>query len=530
MGKVSLLDCTLRDGGYINDWNFTLEGVRSIVSKLSMTGIEMIEVGFLKGESYNPDKTLFPTTGSFKNVLECKSPDVTYVGMLDMSAPVDKEKIEKRDSESIDGIRVIFKKSKIEEGYEYCKYIKEQGYLLFVNFVGTDQYSDEEFIEGIEKFNDLEPEGMTIVDTFGVIKRKSFLHFCEVADKYMNEKSALCYHAHNNMQQAFGNAEALLDMELDRDVVIDACVFGMGRGAGNLNLELFAEHMNDNFGTSYRIQPMLEIMDDYLTDFYKVRQWGYNLPFYLSASLGCHPNYAIYLADKETLSEKAFHELLRSIYPEDKLVFTKEKAEKYYRQYMDNYIDDRQTIKALSSELSGKRVLLVAPGSSIISERDKITRIINEGRKEGTLAVIAVNFTADEFTPDYVFSANMRRFGKMLGKFSSKSIVTSNMKQEGDFVVNFASYAPSDEDIIDNSGLMLIGILRDAGVKEVLIAGMDGYMPKNSDGSGASNYAYKRLDYDFAVGPYKRNELIKKNLDRLGKEITLTFVTGSMYE
>lgn len=529
MGKVNLLDCTLRDGGYINDWRFTFEGAKTIVNKLSKTGIEMIEVGFLKGKEYDPEKTLFPDTKSFTNVIGEKNPNVSYVGMLDMSAPVAKECIYKRDADSIDGIRVIFKKDKTEEGFEYCEYISQMGYDLYVNFVGTDQYSDEEFIKGIEKFNVLNPAGMTIVDTFGVIKRKSFLHYCEIADKYMNKSTALCYHAHNNMQQAFGNAEALLDMELDRDVVIDACVFGMGRGAGNLNLELFAEHMNDNFGTNYRIEPMLEIMDEYLTEFYKARQWGYNLPFYLSASLGCHPNYAIYLADKDSLSEKAFRELLKSIGPEDKLVFSKEKAEKYYRLYMDNYIDDKEAIRNLSGELAGKEVLLIAPGASIRNNRNDIDALIEKSRIGDSLSVISVNFNADDFKPDYVFSANMRRYGKMIGKFSGKSIVTSNMKQEGDFVVNFSSYALDDEEIIDNSGLMLIGILRDAGVKHVYIAGMDGYNKRQSDGSRSLDYADRKLDYDFTAGADKRNELIKKNLDRLSKEIEIEFITPSMY-
>ena len=84
----------------------------------------------------------------------------------------------------------------------------------------------------------------------------------------------LAYHAHNNLQQAFGNAEALVEMNLKRDILIDACVFGMGRGAGNLNLALFAEHMNENYDKHYQIEPMLEIMDEYLNDIYKAKFWG----------------------------------------------------------------------------------------------------------------------------------------------------------------------------------------------------------------------------------------------------------------
>lgn len=521
MKKINLLDCTLRDGGYINDWRFTNEGIINIIRKLSMTGIEMIEVGFLKGDDYDPDRTLFPSTDDFKGVLVGKNPEVTYVGMLDMSSPVPREQIKKHSYDTIDGIRVIFKKDKINEAYDYCKYIKEQGYMLFVNFVGTDQYTDREFIEGIEKYNELDPTGMCIVDTFGMIKRKQFMRLCSIADNNMNEGIMLCYHAHNNMQQAFGNAEALLEMNLSRDLVIDACVFGMGRGAGNLNLELFAEHMNDNYGTTYRIEPMLEIMDEYLTDFYKIRQWGYSLPFYLSASLGCHPNYAIYLSEKGTLSEKAFHELLRGITPEDKLIFKKEIAEKYYQEYLNNYIDDKDALRRLRNELEGKRVLLLAPGASLNKNADKVEAVL----EDDSIIKIAVSFTADEYHPDYVFSSNMRRYSKMQGKTSAKSIVTSNMKQDADFVMNFASYSLPEEVVIDNSGLMLIGILRDACVTEVLIAGMDGYgVSKGVD------YYNMQLNHDFSKEADVRNKLIAMHIKELSKEVKITFVTPSLYE
>ena len=121
------------------------------------------------------------------------------------------------DGTSIDGIRVIFKKDKTEEAFVYCKRIKELGYKLFVNFVGTDLYTDKEFIEGIEKFNVLMPFAMSIVDTFGLIKRKQFRRLVALADNNMAPGITLCYHAHNNLQQAFGNAEAMVEMNLNRD-------------------------------------------------------------------------------------------------------------------------------------------------------------------------------------------------------------------------------------------------------------------------------------------------------------------------
>lgn len=523
MRKVYLLDCTLRDGGYINNWRFGEETIKGFCNKIEQTGIEMLEVGFIKGDRYDPDKSLFPDVASISRVIQPKSKTMKYVGMVDMSVPIPLDRIPPFDGTSIDGIRVIFKKDKIEQAYEYCQYIQNQGYFISVNFVGTDLYTDKEFIEGIERFNRLHPFAVSIVDSFGLIKRKQFLRLAYLADNNLAENIVLAYHAHNNLQQAFGNAEALVELNLKRDLIIDACVFGMGRGAGNLNLELFAEHMNENYGTNYKIEPMLEIMDEYLNDIYKTKPWGYSLPLYLSATTGCHPNYAIYLEEKDTLTVKSFNELLRSIPQEDKAKFSKEKAEKYYRQYQENYVDDRAAIEKLSNELSEKRVVLLAPGRSLEEYKDKVKAEC----EKANASVIAVNFRANDFEPEYVFCSNARRFVRMQGKTPAKFMITSNMREsvQTDLIFNFASYISKEPDIIDNSGLMLLRVLVASGVKEVTIAGMDGY---SAHANG--NYYDQMMEEDtFVMQASRRNHLIANEIKSISKTINISFITPTIY-
>lgn len=522
MRKVYLLDCTLRDGGYINDWRFGEETIRGICTRLAQAGVEIVEVGFIKGDEFNPDRSVFPDIESISSMIQPKSDKMMYVGMLDMSAPIPLERIIPRSEKTIDGIRVIFKKDKINEAYVYCKRIIELGYKLSVNFVGTDLYTDKEFIEGIEKFNELQPFAMAIVDSFGLIKRKHFLRLVSLADNNMAPGIVLCYHAHNNLQQAFGNAEALVEMNLKRDLCIDACVFGMGRGAGNLNLELFAEYMNESYDTKYRIEPMLEIMDEYLNDIYRKKFWGYSLPLYLSASTGCHPNYAIYLAEKDSLTVKSFNELLKSIPPEDKAKFSKDKAEKYYRQYQENYIDDSETLEKLKKEMAGKKILLLAPGRTLEDYSEKVA----EAASGENTAIIAVNFCGGKYTPDYIFSSNMRRFVKIQGKTSAKCITTSNMKDctQSDYMINFASYTMKNPEIIDNSGLMALHLLIALGIKEVSIAGMDGYSAYSE-----KDYYDPNLAYAFSEGAIRRNELISKELKNIQKLMKLNFITPTYY-
>ena len=216
MRKISLLDCTLRDGGYVNDWMFGEDAIKGIGRKLAQAGIEFFEVGFIKGDKFNPNRAVFPDIQSMAQMIQPKDPDVIYVGMLDMSAPIPLERLVPYDGTSIDGIRVIFKKAKIEEAYVYCKRVKELGYNLFVNFVGTDNYSDEEFVHGIEKFNDLEPYAMSIVDSFGLIRKKHFMRLVYLADNNMNPGITLCYHAHNNLQQAFRHHRGPVDGRLEQ--------------------------------------------------------------------------------------------------------------------------------------------------------------------------------------------------------------------------------------------------------------------------------------------------------------------------
>ena len=523
MRKINLLDCTLRDGGYINDWRFGEETIKGFCRKMAQTGVEMLEVGFIKGDVYNPDRSVFPDVQSIAAAIQPKSPDMIYVGMLDMSAPIPLERIVPCDGSSIDGIRVIFKKDKAEEAYTYCRRIKELGYILFVNFVGSDLYTDKEFIEGVQKFNDLDPYAMSIVDTFGLIKRRQFLRLVYLADNNMKPDIALCYHAHNNLQQALGNAEALVEMNLNRDLCIDACVFGMGRGAGNLNLEVFAEYMNDNYDTQYRIEPMLEIMDEYLNEIYQKRFWGYSLPLYLSASTGCHPNYAVYLAEKDTLTVKAFSELLQLIPPEDKAKFSKEKAEKYYLAYQARLIDDKKAVAELSAAIDGRAVLLLAPGRSLIEYKEQIQKTIDETSP----VIFAVNFDGGAFRPDYIFSSNMRRFSKIVLDGGIKTITTSNMDgcDQSDYVVNFSSYTSRQDDVIDNSGLMALRLLAAMGAKKVMIAGMDGYSIY-----GTNDYIDRSLEYTFESGAVKRNKMISAELADIRRQIDLCFITPTHYE
>ena len=144
----------------------------------------------------------------------------------------------------------------------------------------------------------------------------------EIADifKFIDENTdknlALCFHSHNNMQLSFSNAKEILKLDTQREIILDSCLYGMGRGAGNLCTELITKYLNDNFGYKYDIFNLLENIKNVIMPYYYKKPWGYSIPYYMAAIRGCHPNYASYLVNLG-FDETKIDELLAKI-PEDK--------------------------------------------------------------------------------------------------------------------------------------------------------------------------------------------------------------------
>lgn len=523
MNKISLLDCTLRDGGYVNNWHFGRKAIYHIAKKLVMTGVEYVELGFVRECEYDPDYSLFDGNESVSGVIAPKNPGTTYVGMIDMGCPIPLDKLGRRTPDGFDLFRVIFKKHKIAEAYEYIRQLSDLGYKVFAQPVGTDGYSDAELINLICQFNTLPIQAFYIVDSFGLMKKKDFLRCVQIADHNLREGIVLGYHSHNNMQQAMGNASAMAELNLRRNIVIDASVFGMGRGAGNLNMELFAAYMNETFDRSYRVEPMLEIIDEYLNAIHEEHFWGYSLPFYLSAVNGCHPNYAIYFASKGTLTAKSYDEILKSIPESEKALYSKEKAERIYKEYQEHFIDDRDTVRSLEQQFAGREILLLGSGNSLNEERERIQNYMDQNNP----LVIALNFVPADYRYDYVFSCHMRRYKEIQDVQGGIKIVTSNLREAVNYqyMVNFASYTAHAPEIMENSGLMCVNLLIHLGVKRICLAGLDGY-----DTSRHKNYVNSGLEYDFPTEVAKlRNQLIKKELQQKKGEVELVFLTKSVY-
>ena len=307
MNKIQILDCTLRDGGYCNNWHFGFENTKKIISSLVAANVEIIECGFLTNRvSYDPDYTKFSSVDQIAAVIPENREGKLFVAMVNYEE-YDIDGLPHYDGSSIDGIRVAFHKKNMAEALEFCKQIKEKGYLLFIQAMVSLNYSDDEFLSLIRAVNTFEPYAFYIVDSFGMMKEKDVTRLFYMVEHNLKESIWIGFHSHNNLQLAYSNALQLTKIQTSRSLIIDSSVFGMGRGAGNLNTELFIDYLNENTSKEYDIKPLLSIIDKILNNFYQRSYWGYSLPNYISAVHNAHPNYAGYLDDKKTLPIEAMN-------------------------------------------------------------------------------------------------------------------------------------------------------------------------------------------------------------------------------
>ena len=284
MSKIKLLDCTLRDGGYVNDWKFGHDNIESIFERLVDAGVDVIEIGFLDDRRpFDIDRSIMPDTDSVEKIygnLDRKQAQI--VGMIDYGT-CDISNIKPCSESYIDGIRVIFKKGIMHEAMEYCRAIKKLGYKVYSQLVSITSYTDEELLELISLVNDVKPYAVSMVDTYGLLHPEDLLHYYEILDANVDSTIGIGFHAHNNFQLAYANALAFLGKETDRDIVVDATLYGMGKSAGNAPLELVSMRLNEKYGKSYNINPMLEAIQESIMGFYDKAPWGYKMFFYLCA-------------------------------------------------------------------------------------------------------------------------------------------------------------------------------------------------------------------------------------------------------
>ena len=523
MPNVKLLDCTLRDGGYVNNWRWGFASAREIIRTLTRAGTDIVEVGFLRNvEQYDPDVTVCNTIEELNRLLPDNPGHTMYSGMA-MRSNYDIAKLSEYSGRGIEMIRITAHDYDIKEGMDFAREVKARGYKLSINPINIMGYSDRDILWILDQVNAILPYQFSIVDTFGSMRRRDLERIVSLVDHNLDPSIRVGLHLHENMALSFCLAQEFIDKHLLRDTTVDASLMGMGRIPGNLPIELVADYMNEVLGDHYDIDELMDAIQDYIAPMKGETQWGYTPAYFLSARFNLHRDYAEHYLAKGDLTNRDINHIL-SVFDRSKATaYDPAYADRLYAEYQGRRVDDAAALEQLKSTFAGRRVLVLAPGATLADPATQARVAALRGQEDGADLVVSANFVPDFLTPDYAFFTNSKRLDKM-GAFPCPAILTSNLRPEQPpehcTVVSYDRLAGAFAQG-SNSVVMLLRLLALCGANAVLLAGADGYT------EGKPAYADTSLHTHTDRGP-AFHAAMAQAIRACGLDVT--FVTPSAYQ
>jgi len=288
---IRILDCTLRDGGYINNWRFNNNFTSEYNRLIEKNDIDYVELGFVNktknykglivGNERNLDKSLI------NNYNLSNDKKVVMADYADINMELLKQKL------NIELIRIAFHKKDLNSAIKCCIEVKKLGYKVSVNAMAITNYSDDELIMLFKYVNDNRLDILYLADSYGSLNQKKINKYLHMFDSKLYPECSIGFHLHNNMNNAYSNYEFIVNnvSDIDREIIVDTTIFGMGRGAGNLQTELvLVNKYNNNIENIVEILSFIQV---YIKPIYNnlENKWGYELDYLLSGYLNMHPNY-----------------------------------------------------------------------------------------------------------------------------------------------------------------------------------------------------------------------------------------------
>lgn len=286
--KVHIVDCTIRDGGYLFDKNSDPEFVKGILHGLVEAGIDYTETGFLQSK-VNGESIVYHNSKDVIKYLPADAKKTTYLGFCDNSRYTPEE-LDECDGKSFKWLRISFAKHEIEDSLRFCQAAQAKGYRVQFNPMDSISYTEDERAALIEKVNIVKPAVFSIVDTFGAMYMSDLVAIFRQFDQLLDRSIMIGLHSHDNLGLSCALAERMVELAemTGREICIDGSLFGMGRGAGNAKTELLADYLNKHCGTHYNVQVLLETIDKYIVPTLDHIHWGYDLPMFVCGTKHSH--------------------------------------------------------------------------------------------------------------------------------------------------------------------------------------------------------------------------------------------------
>jgi 4-hydroxy 2-oxovalerate aldolase len=285
--EIKVLDCTIRDGGLMNNHLFSDDQVRRIFRAANDSGVDYVELGYKADENqfkrgeFGPMK--FCTEQDLENVIgdvdniNCKISVMADIGRFN---PAD---VIPAGESYIDMMRVASYIKDIDKAIDLVNQIKAKGYETTINIMAVSHARENELDEALEQ---IEKESgvdvVYLVDSFGALYSEQIAY---LAKKYKNILATreIGIHAHNNQQLAFANTIESIIQNIN---YLDATILGMGRAAGNCPMELLLGFLKN---PKFDLRPILAVLESDFMSLQEEVEWGYTIPYMITGILDVHP-------------------------------------------------------------------------------------------------------------------------------------------------------------------------------------------------------------------------------------------------
>jgi len=310
--KIKVLDCTIRDGGLMNNHKFDLRFVREVYKAISEAGIDYMEIGYKNSKSlFSPKefgKWKFCEDADIKEVIKGIKSKTKISVMVDVDRVNIEDVLPKKDS-PVDMIRVATYVKDVDKAIFLANHFSDKGYETTINIMAISRALDNELNEALEQLEkECKAQVVYIVDSFGSLYQETTEFLIKKAKGILKSKE-VGMHAHNNQQLAFSNTiEAIIH---DANYV-DCSIYGLGRGAGNCPTELMLGFLKN---PKFDIRPILDVISKEFIPLQKEIEWGYFIPYAITGILDEHPRTAIALRDSD--KKENYREFYEGLVGED---------------------------------------------------------------------------------------------------------------------------------------------------------------------------------------------------------------------
>jgi 4-hydroxy 2-oxovalerate aldolase len=287
--NIKVMDCTVRDGGLMNKWQFDDKFVREVFEACVEAGVDYMEIGYISSEkSFSRDEVgpwKFCSEKDLKRVVGDKNGSIKLSAMADIGR-VDLDDIPLAVDSSLDMIRVACYAHQVDKAITLAHHCIDKGYEVSINLMAVSGVGEPELSEVLNDISKSRVPIFYLVDSFGSMHCETVQYLMKKYQDAMPDKE-IGIHAHNNMQLAMSNT---ITAKMSGATMLDATLLGMGRGAGNCPIELLIAFLKN---PKYRMLPLLKTIQEQILPWNNKIDWGYHVPYLITGALNAHPRSAI---------------------------------------------------------------------------------------------------------------------------------------------------------------------------------------------------------------------------------------------